>query len=251
LETRLYKMTWPEVKEYLKENDVVIFPVGSQEQHGKHLAEDNDSFTATVIAKMVGEKTGVLVAPTLPFGNSVHHMNFPGSVTLTFSTLVNVYKEVCKSLLHHGFKKVVIMNAHGGNTNAISEALRQIKQETGVTVYSLMAFPSARGFGAESTKVIKQESGGHACELETSVELYLGQRVLMDKAEDWKPPKGRTAFDEKWARKVSWTRDFDWSTEIGSLGVPTAATEEKGKAMVEAVVNEISEFIEDLKAKKD
>ncbi len=247
METRMYKTTWPEVEEYLKENDVVIFPVGSQEQHGKHLAEDNDAFTATEIARRVGERTGVLVAPTLPFGNAVHHMNFPGTMTLTFDTLVAVYKELCECLIHHGFRKIVVMNAHGGNTNAIAQALREIKEDTGITVYSLMAFPSPRGFGAESTKVIKQESGGHACELETSIELYLGQRVLMDKAEKWKKPKGRTAFDEKWGRKVSWTRDFDWSTEIGSLGDPEAATEEKGRQMVEATVDEISAFIEDLK----
>jgi len=244
----MYKTTWPEVEEYLKENDVVIFPVGSQEQHGKHLAEDNDSFTAMEIARRVGEKTGVLVAPTLPFGNSVHHMNFPGTMTLTFETLVAVYRELCECLIHHGFRKIVVMNAHGGNTAAIAQALREIKEDTGIKVYSLMAFPSQRGFGAESTKVIKQESGGHACELETSIELYLGQRVLMEKAEKWKKPKGITAFDEKWGRKVSWTRDFDWSTETGSLGDPEAATEEKGRQMVEATVDEISAFIEDLKA---
>jgi len=243
----MYKMTWPEVEEYLKENDLIIFPVGSQEQHGKHLAEDNDSFTATEIARRVGERTGVLVAPTMPFGNSVHHMNFPGTMTLTFETLVAAYRELCECLIHHGFRKIVVMNAHGGNTAAIAQALREIKEDTDVTVYSLMAFPSQRGFGAESTQVIKQESGGHACELETSIELYLGQRVLMDKAEKWKVHKARTAFDEKWARKVSWTRDFDWSTEIGSLGDPEAATAEKGKAMVEATVDEISAFIEDLK----
>ncbi len=250
METRMYKTTWPEVEEYLKKNDVVILPVGSQEQHGKHLAEDNDSFTATEIARRVGEKTGVLVAPTLPFGNSIHHMNFPGTMTLTFDTLVAVYRELCECLIHHGFKKIVVMNAHGGNTAAIAQALREIKEDSGIKVYSLMAFPSPRGFGAESTKVIKQESGGHACESETSIELYLGQRVLMDKAEKWTKPKTRTAFDDKWARKVSWTRDFDWSTEIGSLGDPEAATEEKGRQMVEATVDEISAFIEDLKALK-
>ncbi len=247
METRMYKTTWPEVEEYLKENDVVIFPVGSQEQHGKHLAEDNDAFTATEIARRVGEKTGVLVAPTLPFGNSVHHMNFPGTMTLTFETLVVVYKELCECLIHHGFKKIVVMNAHGGNTNAIAQALREIKEDAGIKVYSLMVFPSPRGFGAESTKVIKQESGGHACELETSIALYLGQRVLMEKAEKWKKPKGTTAFDEKWGRKVSWTRDWDESTETGSLGDPEAATEEKGRLMIEATVDEISAFIEDLK----
>jgi creatinine amidohydrolase len=244
----MFKLTWPEVQEYLKKNDMVLLPVGSTEQHGKHIAEDNDAFTAYEIARRVAEKTGVLVAPPMPFGNSVHHMRFPGSITLTFQTLANVYKEVCKSLLHHGFEKIVIMNAHGGNTGAISQALREVKEETGKTVYSLMAFPSARGFGAESVKILEQEGGGHACEMETSVALHLGQRVLMEKAEKWKPPASQTEFDRKYRRKFATAREFHEITEIGSLGDPTLATEEKGKKMVEAVVDDIAAFINDLKA---
>ncbi len=247
----MFKMTWPEVEEYLEKNDVILFPTGSTEQHGKHIAEDNDAFTAFEIARRVAEKTGVLVAPPMPFGNSVHHMKFPGSITLRFATLVNVYKEVCKSLLHHGFKKIVIMNGHGGNTNAIAQALRELREETGKIVYSLMVFAGERGFGSESVKILKQEGGGHACEMETSVALYLGQRVLLDRAEKWKTPKAWTEFDKKYLRKVATAKDFHELTEIGSLGDPTIATKEKGKPMVEAVIDEISVFIEDLKAKKD
>ncbi len=145
METRMFKLTWPEVQEYLRENDIVLFPTGSTEQHGRHIAVDNDAFTAYEIARRVAGRTGVLVAPPMPFGYSIHHMKFPGSITLTGRTLVDVYKEVCGSLLHHGFRKIVVMNAHGGNTGAISQALREIKEETGERVYSLMVFPSPRG----------------------------------------------------------------------------------------------------------
>lgn len=251
METRMFKLTWPEVQEYLEKNNVVLFPTGSTEQHGKHLAEDNDAFTAHEIAIRVAEKTGVLVAPPMPFGFSIHHMRFPGSITLSFETLVNVYKEVCKSLLHHGFKKIVILNGHGGNTNAISQALREIREETGQVVYSVLAFPMEGGFGSESLKIIEQEGGGHACELETSIALYLGQRVLPEKAQKWSQPRAWTDFDVKYRGKVSTARNFHETTEIGSLGDPTKATEEKGRQMVEALVDDISAFIEDLKMKKD
>lgn len=244
---QLYKLTRPEVEEYLKKSDVVIFPVGSTEQHGKHLAIDNDAFTATEIARRVAEKTGVLVAPTLPFGYSVHHMNFKGSITLKFETLVNVYKEVCESLIHHGFKKIVIFNGHGGNTNPITEALRRIRDDTGVKVYSLMVFPGEKGFGGKSLTVIKQESGGHACEMETSISLYIGERVLMEKAEKWRPPTKTPKIERDYRGKVSTANDFDEITEIGSLGDPQAATVEKGKILVDAVVEDISKYIEDLK----
>jgi len=243
----LFKLTWPEVGEYLKKNEIVLFPTGSTEQHGKHLAEDNDAFTALEISKRVAEKTGVLVAPVMPFGYSPHHMGFPGSITLSFETLVAVYKEVCRSLMKHGFKKIVIMNAHGGNQNAISETLRQLKEETGTTVYSLMVFPSSRGFGAKAVKETIETSGGHADELETSVVLYLGQRVLSEKAEKGVPPASLSDFLRKYTGEVSTARDFHEITVSGSLGDPTLASKEKGRKLVEAVVDEIAAFIEDLK----
>ena len=243
----MYKLTRPEIEEYLKKCDVVLFPVGSTEQHGKHIAIDNDAFTALEISKRVAENTGVLVAPVLPFGYSIHHMKFAGSITLKFETLVAVYKEVCESLIHHGFKKIVIMNGHGGNTNAVNQALREIKSDNGVIVYNVMVFPMEKGFGSDSLTVCKQESGGHACEMETSIGFALGQRILIGEAEKWTPPAGMSEFDKKYGRKVSSAKDFDELTEIGSLGDPTIASMEKGEVMVSAVVRDISEFIYDLK----
>lgn len=244
-EVLLYKLTWPEVKEYLRENDLVLFPTGSTEQHGKQLAEDNDAYTALEVSKRVAEKTGVLVAPVMPFGYSPHHMGFPGSVTLSFQTLVNVYKEVCKSLMKHGFKKIVIMNAHGGNGNAIAETLRELKEETCQTVYSLMVFPGA--WAREEVKQTIETPGGHADELETSIGLYLGQRVLFEKGEKGQPPKSASPLRQKYAGKVTTARDFHEITISGSMGDPTYASKEKGKKIMEAGINEIAEFIEELK----
>jgi creatinine amidohydrolase len=246
-EHRLYKLTRPEVEEYLKKNDTVLVPLGSTEQHGKHMAVDTDAYTAQEISLRVAEKTGVLVAPVISYGYSPHHMNFAGSITLTFQTLINVLKEVCGSLIHHGFKKLVIMNAHGGNTAPIRQALKEIEMETGVRVYSVMVYPSPNGFGAEGTKVLTQEGGGHACESETSVGLELGHRILVDKAEKWKPEY--SSIDPKYRGKVAAAYMFDEVTSIGSLGDPTLATKEKGKILVDSVVADLAEFIEDLKKK--
>jgi len=244
-EVLLYKLTWPEVKEYLKTNDIVLFPTGSTEQHGKHIAEDNDAFTALEVSRRVAERTGVLVAPVMPFGYSPHHMGFPGSITLPFDVLVNVYVEVCRSLMKHGFKKIVIMNAHGGNTNSIGEALRRLKEETGNTVYSLMVFPG--GWASNVVKQTIETPGGHADEMETSVGLYLGQRILFEMGEKGEPPESYSEFRRKYRGKVSTASDFHESTVSGSMGDPTYATMEKGRRVMEAGIDEISQFIEDLK----
>ena len=246
-EHRLYKLTRPEVEEYLKENDTVLVPIGSTEQHGKHMAVDTDAYTAQEISLRVAEKAGVLVAPVISYGYSPHHMNFAGSVTLTFQTLVNVLKEVCGSLIHHGFKKIVVMNAHGGNTAPRRQALKEIEMETGVRVLGVMVYPSPNNFGAEGTKVIEQEGGGHACELETSVGLELGHKINFDQAEKWTPE--HTSIDPKYRGKVAAAYMFDEYTSIGSLGDPTLATKEKGKILVDSVVADLAEFIEDFKNK--
>ncbi len=243
----LGKMTRPEVEKYLEKNDVALFPVGSTEQHGKHLPFDNDAFSAFEIAKRVGEKTGVIYTPAMPFGYSKHHLNFPGSISLESQTLVKAYKEVCMSLIKNGFKKIVIMNGHGGNTAWISQAQAEIFYETGIRVFSLMIFNSERGFGAEALKILEQEEGGHACEMETSFSVSMGQRVDEKAVTDWKEPKNWTEFTRKYKDKVSTPRMFDEVTEIGSLGEPTKYSIEKGKKMVDAVVDDISGFIMDLK----
>jgi creatinine amidohydrolase len=211
------------------------------------MAIDTDAYTAQEISLRVAQKTGVLVAPVISYGYSPHHMNFAGSVTLTFQTLINVLKEICGSLIHHGFKKIVIMNAHGGNTAPIKQSLKEIEVETGIRVYSVMVYPMPNGFGAEGTKITEQEGGGHACEMETSVGLELGHRILMSKAENWKPEY--TSIDPKHKGKVAAAYMFDEHTSIGSLGDPTIATKEKGKVLVDSVVSDLSEFVEDLKKK--
>jgi len=250
METLMFKLTWPEISEYLKENDIVLFPVGSTEQHGRHIAEDMDAFMAFEVAKRVAEKTGVLVAPPMPFGFSVHHMNFPGTITLSFKTLVNVYKEVCESLLNHGFKKIVVINGHGGNINVISQALREVREETGALCYSFLAVPIKDGFGSESLQILEQEGGGHACEMETSVAQYLGQRVIFERAQKWKPPDDQKEFLRKYRGKVIMPFNLDEITESGALGDPTLASEEKGEKLVEAVIKDISNFINELKTDK-
>ena len=243
----MYKLTRPEIEEYLERCDIVLLPVGATEQHGRHLAIDTDTFISHEVASRIAEKADVLVAPVVPFGFSKSHMNFKGSISLNMDTLVTVYKEVCLSLLYHGFNKVVIINGHGGNINAVNEAIRLVKEETGKTVYNIPAWCADAGFGKSVVHVIKQEGGGHACEEETSTSLYLGQRVLMEKAVKWSPPEGRSEFIKKYADSYKTFRMMDEVSEMGNTGDPTIATVEKGKILVDTLVDEVAEFIIDLK----
>ena len=123
-------MTWPEVEEFLERSDMVILPVGSVEQHGPHLPLGTDYFNGLERAKLVAQRTDVLVAPILLPGQSPYHMEFPGTITLSAETLQRVYVEAAQSLIRHGFRRFLILNAHGGNRAICQFIVDRINQET-------------------------------------------------------------------------------------------------------------------------
>lgn len=130
----LPEMTWPEVEEALKETDIAIIPVGSCEQHGLHLPLGTDFFQALERCKKIAKKAGAVVAPLLWFGHSEHHMGFPGTISLTPETLIQVLFEACRSLSTHGFRKIIIFNNHGGNEVAVKSATQKANMELDATV---------------------------------------------------------------------------------------------------------------------
>ena len=120
------RLTWPEVDERITAGvDAVLIPIASTEQHGHHMPLDTDCFIARSLcarAAEAGAEDGLalLVAPTPNVTLSWYHMQFPGSVRLTTTTFLQVFREVCDSLVHHGFENLVAVNGHGGNIAALN-----------------------------------------------------------------------------------------------------------------------------------
>ncbi len=123
-------MTVPEVRDLLTRTDMVIIPVASLEQHGRHLPIGTDYLNGVERAKLIAERTDVLVAPILLPGQSPYHMGFEGTITLPSELVQEVYVESAKSLLRHGFKRFLILNAHGGNRAITTFIVDRINQET-------------------------------------------------------------------------------------------------------------------------
>jgi creatinine amidohydrolase len=122
----LVEIGWPDVAAYLENDDRVILPVGSTEQHGRHLPLGTDAMIPTALACQMGERTGVLVAPPLPYGMSLHHLGFPGSLSLRPETLAHVMEDILRSLYRHGFRRLFLLNGHGGNIAPIRVALANV-----------------------------------------------------------------------------------------------------------------------------
>jgi creatinine amidohydrolase len=179
-------MTVPEVRELLVKTDMVIIPIPALEQHGLHLPIGTDYYNGVERAKLIAQKTDVLVAPVLMAGQSPFHMGFPGTISLSSNTIVQVYFEAVQSLVQHGFKRFLILNSHGGNKAISTFLVDRINQETeGIAVElgdAASPFRKRRTApaGAATEKVFDRHGGIG----ETSSSLYLiPNLVQMDKAE--------------------------------------------------------------------
>ena len=124
-------MRWPEVRDLITRTDIVIIPVGALEQHGPTGPIGTDFLNSVEQAKLIAQRTDVLVAPILMPGNSPYHMEFPGTITLPMELIQQVYFEAAKSLMRTGFKRFIIYNGHGGNEAICQYLVDRINQETG------------------------------------------------------------------------------------------------------------------------
>ncbi|MHA2151953.1 MAG: creatininase family protein [Candidatus Thorarchaeota archaeon] len=246
----LASMTWQEVEKRLKENKIAIVPLGSTEQHGPALPLSTDHFIATQfahrLAEMVWDEQKVVVTPTITFGFSPHHMEFKGTITLSELTLSSMIADVCHSLAQHGFKKIILLNGHGGNETAISNALHDMHGNIDAKVYHTNWYSMA---GAKLREIVTPPMY-HACDTETSVAWYLGQRVLEDKRVD-EPGKSLVpgfivpdSFSP--GPKASTSYNFKDITKSGVVGYSTKATKEKGKLIVDIILENLVNFIREI-----
>ena len=239
----LADMTWPEVKEALGTVDVAIIPTGSNEQHGPHMALKMDITTATAMAMKIEARLHpkALVAPPIPYGISPHHMSFPGTVSLKPETFVAVLKDVISSLKAHGIRNFLVLNGHGGNMSTLGEMMMSVRQEMEVNVAYALYWPP-RDVCAEFAVA---DTGGHACDRETSWALYLDPDIVrMDKLAvgqvteyGYKHATGRGVITVPY--------EMGERTTNGALGDPTQSSYEKGEAMLTPMVDVFVEFLED------
>lgn len=106
---------WMQVEDYLKKDDRVILILGACEQHG-YLSLLTDTKIPLALAEAASEKTGVLLAPPLNFGCSPYFLDYPGTISLRLHTYLDIVEDILRSLYGAGFRRVLILNGHGGNT---------------------------------------------------------------------------------------------------------------------------------------
>jgi len=130
---RIADMNWMQVEEYLKTDDRAVVPLGSTEQHA-YLSLLVDALIPERLAKDVADPLGIPVFPVMPFGLSPYFAAFPGTVTLRVETYVGLIRDILDSLARAGFKRILLLNGHGGNAPAGSVALEWMSENPGQKV---------------------------------------------------------------------------------------------------------------------
>lgn len=234
-------LTWTDIQAMPNKEDVVIIqPVGSIEQHGPHLPLIVDAAIGMAVLGKALEKLDTSIPayalPILYYGKSNEHWHFPGTMTLSAETLIATLMEVGESVYRAGFRKLVLMNSHGGQPQVMDIVARDLHVKYG----DLLVFPlftwRVPHITSELLTLKEKQVGIHAGDAETSLMLaILPEQVKMDAAIAEYPPEQPEGSLLSIEGKLS----FAWATrdlsKSGVVGDPTVATKEKGDRILESV----------------
>jgi creatinine amidohydrolase len=250
---RLEELSWPDAQAAIQAGAMAVIPVGSLEQHGRHLAVNTDNVLGDAIADAAVRKASdrglrVLLCPPLHYGYTMHNMDFPGTMTLRAETLLAVGVDLVTSLAHHGCKRVVLLNSHGSNWSVLDLIARDVmNRRPEVLVAAIFPIKMAAA-ELEKLREAKQTGGmSHGCELETSLMLHLRPELVdMDQAvRDISQPDSQFYWRDilRGSRGVALADLTRHASRTGLVGDPTVATAEKGRRFFEIIVATCVDFL--------
>lgn len=239
---RLTDLTWTDVAA-LDRNTPVIIPVAALEQHGHHMPLFTDSMLANEIISRIETSlcARVLIAPMMWFGNSHHHMDFPGTLSAEPRLYIDLLNNLLENFIAHGFKRLIIFNGHGGNDIPGKQAVFETRQKHRNRKDLLLLFATYWNLEPEPWKgdaTIQQRVMGHACEWETSMMLRIAPHLVGDLSQTADVPFGNP-FEPASRGWVMQDR-----SEPGHVGDPRSATAEKGEVLFQSFSLAAMKFIE-------
>jgi creatinine amidohydrolase len=249
-------MTRDEITEARDAGAVVAIPIGAIEQHGSHLPVDTDARLSTAMARLAAARvktTRVLVAPSLPYGFSPHHLSHAGTVSLRLSTYLAVLGDIAASLAQTGFRRIVFVNGHGGNSAPLRSKIAELVTDgipaTGVDYWAVA--------DAEWLNMLKGglRRFGHACEFETSLMLAVGEGgpaandIILKRSsplrlrtlQPWVVPSETS--DPISEVRAAWPPIFQ-GNDAGYHGDPAAATVATGEKIMNLIADRLADFFD-------
>ena len=235
----LEDLTWQEAEKALTPDTIVVIPLGAEaKEHGPHLRLKNDFVLAEYFKRRVMAREAVVVAPTLNYHFYPAFTEYPGSTSLRLETARDLVVDVCRSLARFGPTRFYVLNTGVSTIRALKPAQDQLAAEGLV-----MRYTDILTVGAEAEAAVRQQEGGtHADEIETSMMLYIDPTLVdMRKAAKDYHPQGTGGLTRDPAGKGTFSATGIW-------GDATLATREKGRRVVEAMVEGMLKEIAGLRA---
>ena len=230
---KFQEMNSPKLEAVDREQTVVVLPIAACEQHGPHMPTGTDTIICQAIAESVEQQNvhSVLLLPTIWLGASSHHLRFGATLTAELDTYISLLCETIEPLLRDGYRRLMLLNGHGGNIDPMRVALRRLQPQfpdvllTAGSYWSIAVHEIAALLDGESKSV------GHACEAETSLMMHLRPELVdisrVANAGGW-------LLDDENGLYVC--RDMFQRTDAGATGRPDLASPEKGAALFSAIV---------------
>lgn len=226
--------TWDHIAQLDPDKSLFIIPTGAIEQHGPHLPLDTDIFNSFEISKAIARESNlesVLVMPPIWWGTSPHHKGFPGTLSIRLETFYRLLHDLIESVAIHGFYRFLIINGHGGNAGIITAATSQISEDLGI---SIPAYSYWQSISQLLRDIGESQTGGmgHACEMETSLAMYLRPDLVKPDQIQTDLPTNLTSWsciDFRQPGFLGIPLDFQRDSNQGVMGDPSMASSEKGQ----------------------
>jgi creatinine amidohydrolase len=220
---------------------VIIFPIGSVEEHGEHLPLGTDSIQPEYVALEVARKTGCLIAPPFRYGIVNAGRNFPGSLTIQFNTLFNVAKDILSELSRNGFNSIIVLSGHAGSSHMVAlrlaaqEVIRQNGEKNGKQHTRIMVL-SDYDFAVELTEEIAAPNDGHAGTIETARIMNIRPDLIKTKGvpSNCQMPRFEVVLHP------------EQYFPSGVHGDPTNATTEKGQKINNHIIKQVIKLVQEL-----
>jgi len=258
-------LSYAEVQERLAEGgdqDVVLVPLGSTEKHGAHIPLGTDSYVTMEVVERAAKAADVLYSPLVPFGYSPHHMGRhlegAGTITLRAETYRRLMSDVARSLVYHGFRKIIFVSHHGSNTKPIDEVMRQLRYDTGAFI-AYYKTPTERDASVVQDlfdNPPEETPGWHSSELETSVLMATAdglvnmERAVQDRAhaptymtDKFSKIDGTATVKFQGSENIWVPMEHHEYSDTATIGNPFRSTKAKGLDMLDRMSAHLADFV--------
>ena len=237
--TYLHEHTTTTAADAFADASVAVLPTGSVEQHGPALPLGTDLLAAKAVAETVADHPDAVLLPAVPVGVSAHHRQFDGTLWTDPGTFEAYVTDILASVTEHGIRKAVVVNGHGGNSDALRRAARNLRDEE-------VAFAAPWNWWSNLDALIEETldtSLGHADEVETSLMLEAAGDLVREAALRDAEERGGDSWGES-VRGATVGFDAIDFTESGAVGRPTEGSAEVGRQLLDHASDDLAALVE-------